>query len=356
MKTVIKKYLLLIIGLQLSTLTSWAMALSPSKDTIIVKLKNNQKVIIVATDHAGLKQIQQYDFNKILLELDSIFIKSAKALQPMDNDGKLRLKDTTFQIKIFKYSEGANSKELLADSLGIVSGHTFPLNRTIIIEQKVDKSSTSTPSFNQSNKNYWDAIEFDIGFNNYLENGQTPDANGAIYGLNTLRSVIVAGRYLQFITLTPKTRRSSLYFGIELASNNYRFEEARVRMSKTPEQVSFHYDSTPGLNSQKSKLAITWLQLPVGLSFKLGKHLEWNIGCFAGYRLSSHNKIKYTQEGTTRKEKNHSNFYLNNIQYGLRTSVRYNSDVGLFFQYQGNHLFAKQPQLTPFAFGFSCSL
>jgi hypothetical protein len=325
------------------------------KDTLIIKLKNKNKIMIVTAGSSNLSEVRTYDLNKLLREIDSTLNSEGRELLMMDAEGKIRLKDSTFNIKVFKKS-GSTTKEMTTDSAGnlvTVTKINPGSTRTIVVEKSAEKKSCE---HQMPQHRTWDRLEFDLGFNNYLQNGTMPDAEGKIYGLNTLRSNIVAIRYMEYISFSKKNRRASVYFGLELASNNYRFEDPNVRALKGITEATFYRDSTDGRNSQKSKLAITWLQIPIGVSFLIAKNLEWNIGGFAGYRLSSHNKIKYSQAGSTRREKDHANFYLNNLQYGLRTSFRYGSDAGIFFQYNGNTLFAKGPELNPFAFGFTLAL
>ena len=325
------------------------------KDTLIVKLKNKNKIMIVTAGSSDLSEVRTIDLNKLLSDIDSTLNSTGKELLILDAEGKIRLKDSSFNIKVLRKT-GSIMKEVVTDSAGNVVSITKSApnsSRTIVIEKAKEKKPFVEA---KPQRRRWDQMEFDLGFNNYLENGTMPDAEGKIYGLNTFRSNIVAGRYVNFVSLSKKNRNAAVFFGVELVSHNYRFEDPNVRVFNGASETTFYRDSTDGRNSQKSKLAISWLQIPVGMSFNIGRHLEWNIGGFVGYRLSSHNKIKYSQGGSTRRDKDHTNFYLNNVQYGLRTSFRYDSDAGVFFQYNGNTLFAKGPELTPFAFGITLAL
>ncbi|MBA4054703.1 MAG: hypothetical protein C0490_08335, partial [Marivirga sp.] len=72
---------------------------------------------------------------------------------------------------------------------------------------------------------------------------------------------------------------------------------------------------------------------------------------YVGYRIASHSKIVYKEDGKE-KDKEHDSFYLNNFRYGVRLQVGYRA-TDLFFNYDLNELFAsgKGPNLNAFSFG-----
>jgi hypothetical protein len=81
-------------------------------------------------------------------------------------------------------------------------------------------------------------------------------------------------------------------------------------------------------------------------SFRIG------VGPYAGYRIDSYTKQVLEIGGDEQKPKDHDNFYLNNIRYGLRTQIGF-QDIDLFFNYDLNELFIenKGPKLNAFSFG-----
>ncbi len=84
---------------------------------------------------------------------------------------------------------------------------------------------------------------------------------------------------------------------------------------------------------------------------KDGFHI--GAGGFAGYRLGTHSKLKYEEDGNSRKDKNRSNFNLNDFQYGLTGVVGYN-DLSLFVKYNMNPLFKENrgADVNVVSFGF----
>jgi hypothetical protein len=114
----------------------------------------------------------------------------------------------------------------------------------------------------------------------------------------------------------------------------------------------------PTLALKKSKLTASSINLPVVLelnfrdrngkeSFKIGG------GGFIGYRLGSHTKIKYQNEGNTYKDKERGNYNLEDMQYGVNFVIGYKW-INLFAKYNMNDLFKENrgPKMNVVSFGF----
>ena len=82
-----------------------------------------------------------------------------------------------------------------------------------------------------------------------------------------------------------------------------------------------------------------------------GELFRIGLGPYIGYRISSHSKLVYKDDGRE-KEKDRDSFYLNNFRYGARLQIGYRS-TDLFFNYDINELFeeGKGPKLNAFSFG-----
>jgi hypothetical protein len=83
-----------------------------------------------------------------------------------------------------------------------------------------------------------------------------------------------------------------------------------------------------------------------------GSQFRIGIGPYAAYRIGSHSKLVYKDDGKE-KEKNHDNFYLNNFRYGLRLQFGIRS-TDFFFNYDLNELYSSKPnnpKLNAFSFG-----
>ena len=84
---------------------------------------------------------------------------------------------------------------------------------------------------------------------------------------------------------------------------------------------------------------------------KDGFHI--GAGGFAGYRLGSHSKVKYEQDGSSTKDKDRGSFNLSDFQYGATGVIGYNN-FSMFVKYNMNDLFKENrgPQVNTISFGF----
>ncbi|MCD6354284.1 MAG: outer membrane beta-barrel protein [Prolixibacteraceae bacterium] len=96
---------------------------------------------------------------------------------------------------------------------------------------------------------------------------------------------------------------------------------------------------------------LTELQIPIN---NYENRLYFSAGFFAGYRLSSHTKIKYRIERKKEKLKVPDRYSLFNFKYGLITRIGYRW-INVFATYDLRPLFSdnKGPGLTPFTFGIT---
>jgi hypothetical protein len=307
-------------------------------DTVVVKLKNKNKVMIITEKEKDLKSLKRIDINQIISDIDSSFNKSSNGEEGGEVIINIGNRDSLLVIKK-------------------VNGSAVRKSYRAVIEIK-DDNDTSKKSDNHHKRKWYhynddnDAFEIDLGWNNYLEDGALPGDNNKSYGLRPFNSNVVAFRAMKTL-LKKKDGPFSLTGGLELAVNNYKYEN-EVIIRKSSESVTF--EPFP-VNQKmiKSKLAITWLNVPLMVHYRPRKsNFHLAVGGYAGYRLGSHSKIKYEENGSERKDKVHANFYLNSLQYGARLQIGFH-DVDLFVTYNFNQLFSKDrgPALTPISFGFT---
>lgn len=308
-------------------------------DTVVVKLKNKNKVMIITDKEKDLKSLQMVDVNQIISDIDSAFRAEINGDTGGDLVISLGKRDSLLVIKR-------------------ISGDKSRKNYRAVVEIRED-NDTSKGQTKYYHKRKWyhynndnDAFEIDLGWNNYMEDGALPGDNNKVYGLRPFNSNVVAFRAMKTLLKGNKSP-FSLTGGLELAVNNYKFEN-EVIIRKSGENVTF--EPFPADQKMiKSKLAITWLNVPLMVHYRPRKsNFHLAIGGYAGYRLGSHSKIKYEEKGSERKDKVHANFYLNSLQYGARLQIGFH-DVDMFVTYNFNELFSKNkgPALTPISFGFT---
>lgn len=209
-----------------------------------------------------------------------------------------------------------------------------------------DKHKKSNPD---KFKGHWEGLE--LGFNSFTKPDYSLYSTKDFMSLNQGKSVEVN---LNFYQLNIGLAKSyvGLISGMGLSFSNYRFENAYTikKGSTMTEPVLLDYD-----NLSKTKLAVTWLNVPLLLEFQVPVNqkegrLFINAGLIGGVKIGSHTKVKH--EDT--KDKDHSGFNMNSFNYSATARIGY-KDICLFANYSLTPLFesGKGPGLTPFAIGIS---
>lgn len=213
-------------------------------------------------------------------------------------------------------------------------------------------------------------FNLDLGTNNYHNNGNFPDENNETY------SVRPWGSWYVGLTSLQRSHISGGLFaewGGGVSWYNFKFQNDNTRLTEAQEGLIFYEDTESGFRYQKSKLTVSYANLYLVPVYQFGRNKykpdgkSWNgkcnyenlgfrigLGGYLGYRLGSHTKIKYEDDGkNTRKAKEHDNFYLQNLRYGLRLQAGYKG-TDIFINYDINDLFNKEkgPELSAVSFGF----
>jgi hypothetical protein len=334
-----------------------AFAAGPGGDTVVVKMKNKNKVILITEKDKDLKSLKNLNMDKIMIQVDSSLSNLDMRLIEKDTvikgiSGKIGDKEFRIgkMVKVMRDEEDDEDDEQgerKIVKIFIKDGDTI---RSEIVRRKRE-SKPKLSFFKKSGDE--DMLELDLGNNNYLENGSLPGDKGAVYGLIPFNSNIVNLRWMKRVVGQPGKTRFSGSVGLELSWNNYKFDQ-NVIIGKDSAGVTFEPFDV-GQKKIKSKLAISWLNVPLMLHYNSRKSsFHMALGGFAGYRLGSRNKIKFSENGVTKKEKEYTNFYLNSLQYGLRFQFGFH-DVDFFAAYNLNSLFSsgRGPALTPISFGIT---
>lgn len=338
-----KRFFLILL---LTTMLAGNLSAQKKQDTVIVELARTSRVIFTIRDRNDLEILKHYNFNELFQDI----LK------------KLEAKDTT------ALSRNDSTK---ADTR--ISG-----NEPVEVNWDDDDdrySSNNDGSGNDDNddNNYWShydhrrgrtwqSFNLDFGTNNYLASGKFPDSENAPYSVRPWGSWYFAASSIQRTRLGKKF---FLEWGAGISWYTFKFEKDNIVMQKDDNGVTFVEDTNPERNYTKSKLSASYVTasiVPVidfgdtneksrvwegdGGSFRIG------LGPYIGYRIGSHSKVVYKEDGDREKDKERDSFYLNNIRYGARLQIGYRS-TDLFFNYDLNELFSegKGPKLNAFSFG-----
>lgn len=200
---------------------------------------------------------------------------------------------------------------------------------------------------------HWEGVE--LGFNGF----EKPDysmynpADNDFMSLNQDKSMEFN---LNFYEINIGLLKSyvGLVSGIGFSFNSYQFENPYTlrREIEITQAVPLTYD-----NLSKTKLAISYLQVPLLFEFQIpvNQHegrVYVNAGMIGGVKIGSHTKVKHGDI----KDKDYGGFNLNSFKYAATARIGY-KEIGLFATYSLTPLFesGKGPELTPFTIGISFS-
>jgi hypothetical protein len=207
--------------------------------------------------------------------------------------------------------------------------------------------------YHRSNKvqGHWGG--FELGFNNYGRRAFSTELPPGydFLELNTGKSIAVnlnlfdwkvkiLNRHLMFVT------------GLGVTWNNWRFQSDRTLIENVS-YVSANFDS---IDYSKNKLTASYATLPLLLEFnsheREKKSFHVGAGIIFGYRIGSHTKQVYEENGKTRKIKLYDDFNLDPFRYDATLRVGFR-EFTLFASYGLNRLFKKSegPELHPLTFG-----
>jgi len=340
------------IGLLLSTIFTLAITLGhaqnrsvpPKQDTVIVALTPTSKVTFTVGDHADLETLKHYNFQALFEDIIT----------------KLEHRDTTALPGISKAEPVEETKPAGEDWNVSASPSTETYSHH---DENDDDDEHEDWNVNVHHRGFgrtWQSFNLELGTNNYLSNGSFPNNDNELYAVRPWGSWYVG---LASIQRTRLSRKFFLEWGLGVNWYNFKFEEDNVLIQKDDDGTHFIADTRYN-DYIKSKLTASYVTatlIPV-IDFSdnsrkariwdgYGNSFRFGLGPYVGYRIESHSKLVYEDDGK-HKEKDHNSFYLNNIRYGLRLQMGYRA-ADFFFNYDLNDLFVenKGPQLNAFSFG-----
>ena len=228
----------------------------------------------------------------------------------------------------------------------------FGKTKIIIVE---DKNNTSvnvdtTVVIKKKPESHWAGIE--LGINMFMNKDSEFDVPSGyeFLELNEAKSVAVNINFIDK-ELSIVNNKLLLVTGLGMTFNNYRFRNNITLLADT-NRVAATYDT---ISYEKSKLAITYLTVPLLLEFtdgKAKKSFHVAAGIIGGLRIGSHTKQKYQSGSKTVKPKVRDDFNLSPIRYDATVRFGWGS-LALFGTYTLNGLFKDKrgPEIHPFTAG-----
>jgi len=334
--------LMLMVGFTLF-ITSNSFAQSQA-DTVLIDFGDSSKVTVYIQNPKDAKEIRNLDWN-LIMQRTANYLEEAH-----QNNGEI---ETTSEEKIETDSKKEDSFE--------IEGNTK--TRTIIIGSRgirIERDDDDKEDRNTFWRRTRHQIPIDFGLNNYFQNGnfgETP--TGKPYELRSWGSRYFAFGSMFKTQIGGKKSPFLIQYGLEVSWNNFMFSGDNYAL-ETRNGVDFPEYET---SLDKSKLTAAYINLPLMVHLDFAENnkrgLKLAFGGYAGYRVGSYTKIVYYDGGDRQKDKEHSNFRLNDWRYGVRAEIgigenKFASGVRLFFNYDINTLFTENsnlPKLNAFSFG-----
>lgn len=350
-QSIINAYIKGILGLLAVVITLSATAYHgvahPERDTVIIELNNNSKIVIVTKSKEDLVTLENYDINQMIQDLNAQLSDSVSYMEI--EDGKAYVNENE-EVEIIDWK--INDDEIRVKLGGVEIGvdpdevddwdeDDWEDRRKVTYE--ADRVDRTTHHFN-----------IDIGLNNWLEDGNFPDGN-APYAIKSFGSWYVG------LNSTNRTWVSGplfLEWGLGVSWYNWKLEDTDYIIQEGSERIEFNL-APPEQNGRKSKLTASYVNVTVVPMFDFSrgrrkitkiesggvrikrysrKGFRFGVGGYAGYRIGSHTKFKYRENGSTERDKERDNFFLENFRYGVRAQVGWKG-VELFAAYDLNEVF-----------------
>lgn len=315
-------------------------AQQPQSDTVIVELGKSSRVIFTLNDRSDLDVLKNYNFQALFEDI----------LEKLENS------DSSTVAKNESEEDAPETETRDSDD---DDGNDDNENEDDSADDNDDDWEVHVHRTRWGRT--WQSFNFDLGTNNYLSDGKFPDDDNALYSVRPWGSWYFAANSIQ---RTRLARKFFIEWGIGISWYTFKFQNDNILIEKDDTGVQFIED-VRDVDFKKSKLSASYVTaslIPVvdfrghgkkpriwdgrPSSFRIG------VGPYVGYRIGSHSKIVYEEDGDREKDKNKDSFYLNNFRYGARLQIGFRS-TDLFFNYDFNELFSegKGPSLNAFSFG-----
>ncbi len=180
------------------------------------------------------------------------------------------------------------------------------------------------------------------------------------FDLKTINSTFVSLAIDESINLVSGKKSAwRLGYGVSVDWYNFQFDHSRVIQKSASGQTIFQPIISKGseIELEKNKLAVSYVTLPLMSQFvfrKVSSIQMISFGGYASYRLTSWSKTKEDKSNDRNKES--SNFNLNQFRYGLRAEFAFRRFPDLFFNYDLNPLFESNTGLKMNGFSFGVKL
>ena len=319
------------------------------KDTVIIELNNNSKIVIITKSREDLASLENYDINQMVKDLNNQLSDSVEYMEIQDgkayvneDEGEVEMKDWRINDDEVRIKLGGVEVDVDPDEMDDWDEDDWNDRKKVTYE--ADRVDKTTHHFN-----------VDIGLNNWLEDGSFPAGN-APYAIKSFGSWYVG---LNSVNRTWVGGPMFLEWGVGINWYNWKLEDPDYIIQEGANEIEFNL-APASQNGKKSKLTASYINATLVPMFDFSrgrrkitsiqsggikikrysrKGFRFGVGAYAGYRIGSHTKFKYKEDGDGEKDKESDNFFLENFRYGLRAQIGWKG-VELFANYDLNDVFS----------------
>jgi hypothetical protein len=329
-------------------------------DTVIINFGSSSKIIFHINDKEDLNALQSYDLNALVSDMKSKIEADTTLITEQESDQYLR--------DSLSLSDEISERESTEDNNKADDNSWRERDEDNSWREREDDWRDKGEKWKEQGKRWTDDgnnivisnkigsnhfINFDLGINNYVEDGKSPSSD------NAQHTVKPWGSWYFAINSVHKNHIGgalSIETSIGISWYNFKFEDASTRLLKTDTDVQF-ISGPAGDSFKKSKLTASFANISLVPVLDFGrdnKSFRMGAGVYGGYRLGSHTKYRYKLDGKRERDKDRDNFFLNNWRYGARLQLGYKG-TDFFVNYDINELFTtgKGPKLNAFSFGIT---
>lgn len=339
------------------------------KDTIVIKLPNKAIITLMVRDAAQLRELKQYQLDSLTSRLAG-YIRQAEAAARTSSSSQVTMefypdqdqpgKQLPEQIRVTTHKSPsgvitANRVEALVQKN---TGLTVRIGGKTDEERKnrqLSRDSSRQKTF--ENHLHTSSIVFDLGLT-ALANRQpylSPNPQPESIELRPEGCRYVNIGYNWDARLGGKHSPVSLTVGPEFSFYNFMLSGNNKWVAANGRTDVVH--ETSGRQFEKSKLATSTVSVPLLLRLQLHdaryrSTFLLSAGGFVGYRLKSWTKLKYTNDGTTYKDKDDGSYNMQDLLYGVQGTIGYH-DLEFFAKYNLNSVFkaGAGPETQAISFG-----
>lgn len=259
-----------------------------------------------------------------------------------------------FLIFLFLVVSGFSASSQMPDSITVIKKKPEKLLKKLRIQ---DVTQGGFNFWQDDFSGHWAGIDF--GFNT-LTGKSFSDDYPEFLKHNVLQSNSLYANIIQQSIGLQKTRNTiGLVTGLGLQFKSFRLNNnTTIEKAYTGEieRKTLIFD-----DNQKSKFSAAYITAPLLLEFQVPVNHYANRffisgGLFAGYRLSSHTKIKYRIDRNKEKLKTPGDYSLNDFKYGLMMRMGYRQ-FQVFANYDLQPMFKDEARVMDvFQFTFGITL